>query len=335
MADYTPYTFYNPTTGQPFPVYARSVAATARPTRNLDTFDPERKQDYESFNFEGRWRIPGGGQISGGVAFERERHKNCTAPDDPNYLTATAGVFNGAALCDDFALDIPYRPQLKLSGTKEIGWGINVSMAFQNNSSPTSSRLMTVTRGTTRYPANCPAPCPAGQIIMPTGSLRPDDDDHTARIAARHRRSSASSSSTSRCRARSASAAISMLPTFEVFNVNNSDAIISYVSTNVLSASLPGAEQHHAGPDVWLRRGDALVTRLEGCAVPLGGGSEGSAPFFVKLRLTVTVELAVASCSYFFRAIRAWSRLVRASAKSGRSCNARSKCVRASRHAPL
>ena len=30
---------------------------------------------------------------------------------------------------------------------------------------------------------------------------------------------------------------ISVLPTFEVFNVNNSDAIISYVSTNVLSAA--------------------------------------------------------------------------------------------------
>ena len=35
--------------------------------------------------------------------------------------------------------------------------------------SPTSSRLVSVTRGSTRYPANCPAPCPAGQIIMPTG----------------------------------------------------------------------------------------------------------------------------------------------------------------------
>jgi hypothetical protein len=28
---------------------------------------------------------------------------------------------------------------------------------------------------------------------------------------------------------------ISVLPTFEMFNVNNSDAIISYVSTNVLA----------------------------------------------------------------------------------------------------
>ena len=30
---------------------------------------------------------------------------------------------------------------------------------------------------------------------------------------------------------------MSVLPTFEVFNVNNSDAIISYISTNTLSAS--------------------------------------------------------------------------------------------------
>ena len=28
-----------------------------------------------------------------------------------------------------------------------------------------------------------------------------------------------------------------VLPTFEVFNVNNSDAIISYITTNVLSTS--------------------------------------------------------------------------------------------------
>ena len=46
--------------------------------------------------------------------------------------------------CDDFVLDIPWRPQFKMSGTREVGYGINVSMSFQNNSSPTSSRLMIV-----------------------------------------------------------------------------------------------------------------------------------------------------------------------------------------------
>ena len=30
---------------------------------------------------------------------------------------------------------------------------------------------------------------------------------------------------------------VQVLPTFEVFNINNSDAIISYITTNVLSAT--------------------------------------------------------------------------------------------------
>ena len=227
-ADYTPYTFYNPTTGQPFEVYARTLQA--RPTLNLDTFDPERKNSYESFSFDSKWRIPGGGQISGGVAIERERVKNCTSPDDPNY----GG--NGRALCDEFGLDIPYRPQIKVSGTKEIGWGVNLSMSFQNNSSPTSSRVMTVTRGSTPYPANCPSPCPAGQIIMPSNvfgqtSLTYNLESVRATQVERIVQLDFKVSRTFRF------GRYQVLPTFEVFNINNSDAIISYITTNALSTS--------------------------------------------------------------------------------------------------
>jgi hypothetical protein len=234
-ADYSPYTWYNPVTGEPFQVFARSAAATARPTRNLDTFDPERKNTYDSYGFDGKWRIPGGGQISGGMAIERERLRSCTAPDDPNYVTATAGVFNGVGLCDDYLLDIPWRPQFKMSGTREVAYGINVSMSFQNNSSPTSSRIMTVTRGTTRYPANCPSPCPAGEIIMPTASF-------PGQASMSYMLESARQSSVERIVQLDLKVArtfrfgrVQVLPTFEVFNLNNSDAIISYVNTNVLS----------------------------------------------------------------------------------------------------
>ena len=230
LADYTAYTWYNPLTGNPFEVYARSAAAAARPTSNLDTFDEARKQAYEAFNFEGRWRIPGGGQVFGGVSIERERVKNCTSPDDPNYGS------NGKALCDEFALDIPYRPSWKLAGTKEIGFGVNVSMAFQNNRSPVSSRVMTVTRGSTRYPASCPAPCPAGQVIMPTGvfgqtSLTYNLEPVRATSVERIVQLDFKVSRTFRF------GRFSVLPTFEVFNINNSDAIISYITTNALSTS--------------------------------------------------------------------------------------------------
>ena len=227
-ADFTPYTFYNPLTGQPFEVFARTLQTRA--TSNLDTFDPERKQAYESFNFESKWRIPGGGQIFGGVAIERERRKNCTSPDDPNY----GGI--GKALCDEFLLDIPYRPSWKMAATKNVGLGINVSMAFQSNAGPFSSRTMAVTRGSTRYPATCPSPCPAGQVIMPTtvfgqGSLTYNLVSDRATSVERIVQLDFKVSRTFRF------GRFSVLPTFEVFNINNSDAIISYITTNALSSS--------------------------------------------------------------------------------------------------
>ena len=234
LSDYSPFTWYNPETGEPFTVYARSVAASQRPTSKLDTFDPQRKQAYEAFNFEGRWRVPGGGQIFGGVSYERERVKACTAPDDPNYLAGS--TYNGQALCDDFALDIPYRPSLKFSGTKEVGYGVNLSFAFQNNAGPTSSRVMTVVRGSSRYPSNCPSPCPAGGIIMPRGvfgqtsmayNLEPTRATSVERIV----QLDFKVSRTFRA------GRFSLIPTFEVFNINNSDAIISYITTNVLSSA--------------------------------------------------------------------------------------------------
>lgn len=239
-ADYTPYTFYNPITGQPFEVFARSVVASRRPTANLDTFDPDRKQQYDAFLVDAKWRMPWGGQLFGGFSMERERFRSCTAPDDPNYLNYTAlGVetnYNTAALCDEFALDIPYRKGVKLSGTVPVGWGVDVSVAFQSNASPNSRRNMVVTRGNTRYPATCPAPCPAGSVIMPTGvfgqtSLDINIEAPRATFIERITQLDFKVSRTFRF------GRMTVLPVFEVFNVLNSDAIISYVSTNTLLAS--------------------------------------------------------------------------------------------------
>jgi hypothetical protein len=237
LADYTPYTFYNPTSGQPIEVFARSVAAQGRPTRNLDTFDPDRKRQYQALMTNLTWRIPGGGQLFGGFTMERERQRACTAPDDPNYLaTGSTTNYTTKGLCDDFALSIPWKNQFKLSGTRQVGWGFELSMAFQSNQSPTSSRVMNVTRGATRYPAGCPAPCPAGQVIMPTGTfgqgslivyLEAERDTFVERINQLDFKLSR----------RFQVGKATLLPVVEVFNLNNSDAIISYVTTNALSAS--------------------------------------------------------------------------------------------------
>jgi Carboxypeptidase regulatory-like domain len=237
LADYTPYTLYNPVSGEPFTAYARSQAAQGRPIRNLDTFDPERKRQYDSFAFQFRARPGGGSQIFGGVSVERQRDAFCTAPDDPNKVSGTAGVYNTDLWCDDFAHgQTPYRKNYKLAGSLPPFWGFTVSAAFQSNEPLTASRRMTATRGTTRYPADCPSPCPAGQVILPstvfyqptlTFNIEPESSVFVERITQldfkvtrtfRYGR-------------------ISVIPTFEVFNINNSDAIISYVTTNALSTS--------------------------------------------------------------------------------------------------
>jgi hypothetical protein len=227
-ADYAPYTFYSPLTGDPFTVYGRTVAT--RPTSNLDTFDPERRRNYEAYVVEFKARPGRGIQLFGGFTIDRQREKNCTSPDDPNFGATTEGF------CDEFVLDIPWKKGFKMSANVPVKWGINLSMAFQSNQSPNSSRSMTATRGVTRYPANCPSPCPAGQIIMPTAnfnqaSLTVNLEPSPATFVERINQLDFKVQKTFRY------GRMSFIPTYEVFNVNNSDAIISYQSTNALNAS--------------------------------------------------------------------------------------------------
>lgn len=224
---FTPFTVYDPRDGSAITVYGLNANATAsfRPTDNLDTFDPNRERIYNAFNWEFKARPGGGAQVFGGMSIERQLDVNCTAPDNPNSLR----------FCNDRENDIMFRKSLKLAGSYPLPYGITFSAVLQSNESPTSTRTMAITRGTTRYPANCPAPCPAGQIIGPsaiqnqttlTVALVPERNTTVERITQLDFKVSKTFKFNR----------VSVLPTFEMFNVNNSDAIISYQSTSILSA---------------------------------------------------------------------------------------------------
>jgi hypothetical protein len=226
---YTPFTIYNVLTGDPITVYARS--RENRPTLNLDTFDPNRERKYEAFNFEFRAR-PGRANVFGGLSVERQLDVNCTAPDDPNSLR----------FCDDTQNGVPYRKNFKLAGSLPLPWDINFSAVLQSNegiasrNNASGGMYMGLVRGSTRYPADCPSPCPASQIIMPTTSFGQTSMnvqlvDGDTLFSERITQLDFKISRTFRA------GRVTMTPTFEVFNINNSDAIISYSSTNVLVAS--------------------------------------------------------------------------------------------------
>jgi hypothetical protein len=240
LSDYTPFTVYNPVTGDPLTVYSRSNEAQARPVRNLDTYDPERKRTYEAYGMSFSARPGRGINLFGGFSFQRQLEVTCTSPDNPNNPTASGAA--NAAFCDDRNNDIPFRKQLKLAGSVQLPWQVTLSGVLQSNpgiaarNSATGGMVLSATRGVTRYPATCPAPCPAGQFILPTGAFNPGslivnlvdgDTVYSERIT----QLDFKVSRTFRF------AGVTVTPQFEVFNVNNSDAIISYVSTNVIDAA--------------------------------------------------------------------------------------------------
>jgi hypothetical protein len=181
MDDYTPFNIFHPITGAPFTVYDVTAAALAR-IENYDTNSDGRKHVYNAFDLTINARLPRGATLFGGFVTERNLRSICDEPDDPNMLLH----------CDDWQNDIPYRPQLKLSGSYPLPWGMSVSGTWQDLAGRPLG--LTTTAGnrisgpgygdtgspvgtnwflqrTSRYPANCPAPCPAGQLVFPAGAL--------------------------------------------------------------------------------------------------------------------------------------------------------------------
>ncbi len=222
--NYVPFTIYNPLSGEPITVYGRTASAQALPTLNLDTVDPDRTRLYNAYSMEFKAR-PGRANLFGGFTFERQLDVTCTASDNPNTIR----------FCDDSRNDVPFRRQFKLAGSYPLPWGVTASASFQNVQGSTSSQNVAITRNSTRYPSNCPSPCPAGAIILPatfqpstlTVQLVDQDQVYTERI----NQLDLKLSKTVKV------GRLVVAPTIEAFNIINSDAVVSYVSTNVVATS--------------------------------------------------------------------------------------------------
>ena len=182
----------------------------------------------------------------GGMSVERQLLTNCTSPDNPNTLR----------FCDDTVNSLPWRKTFKAAGSYPLPHAASSSApSFQSNqpSPPITNATtanMTFTRGTTRYPARLPGAVPGRPDHRSVGDHEPDDADGSAAAAAGVLQRRASRSSTSKVSKTFKFNRVSVLPTFEMFSVNNSDAIISYQSLSILSAQAPGAELRSCGRDM-------------------------------------------------------------------------------------
>jgi hypothetical protein len=264
LADWTPVSVFNPIDGAPMTIYNLNPSKNGQ-VSTLDTSSPTRKRTYDSYGLQFSARLPYGATLFGGLGFDRLLRNTCDEPDDPNLLR----------FCDDANLDanlpsgetargyrIPYLAQGKLSGSVSLPAGIQVSGTFQSNPGY-PNRSLTTTRPTggtswllsrtTRYPADCPAPCPANALVLPTLNGTPDnaanlrvqlipynsEGQFTDRINQLDLRVT-KSVALGRTR---------VLPQLEIFNVFNSSAVILNRSTDysIASATAPATYNQPSG----------------------------------------------------------------------------------------
>jgi hypothetical protein len=236
FADYTPVQIYNPRDGSPMTVYNLNPAkATA--VAIIDTSSDQQKKTYTGFTLGFNARLPRGVTAFGGFNTERVLQNNCVQPDDPNLQI----------LCDDWKNNLPWQPSLKLSGSVPVWKQIMVSGSWQNlqgynpdfsavpsadghqTGTPSYGSYFLITR-TTRYPAGCPSPCPAGQLVLPTltqASLRIPLDPYGSVFTERVNEVELRISRSFR-----AGKTFTVEPRVEIFNLLNHDAITAYRSVS-------------------------------------------------------------------------------------------------------
>jgi hypothetical protein len=167
LSDYTPIEIFNPMNpSERFDIYSISQAKFGlvdRVDRNATDSDL-RRRTYNGAEFGFNTRM-GRGSAFGAYSFDRIISVACegsnaagTVVTDPNTLR----------FCDDSVLDIPFRHEVKFAGSYILPWyDIQVNAGFQSYTGAESTVTWTISR-TTRYPADCAAPCPAGALVAPT-----------------------------------------------------------------------------------------------------------------------------------------------------------------------
>lgn len=177
--DYRAVDVVSPLDGSVFKAYTANSAQVLRNVQDFDTnASSKRRQVYNGFDMTFNARLPRGGTLFGGYTIERTMRNTCDEPDDPNNLR----------FCNDWDNGIPYQSQFKAAGTYPLVWGIQASASFQSLNGRALGGYSTarnkiagpgygdvgspVATGwlitpTTRYAANCLAPCRPGELVIP------------------------------------------------------------------------------------------------------------------------------------------------------------------------
>jgi hypothetical protein len=174
-SDYTIVNVVSPLDGQILPVYNLNPALRANLDRtDYNSTDSElRRRTYNGvqLGFNARMR---GAQFFGGWTIDRIIDVRCDAIESNvgRYAGTAAIAANNAPQpdfqwCDQSQLDMPFLHEIKLAGSYTLPWyAIQANVAFQSYAGQPLFTRWNI-GPTTRYAADCKAPCRPGELVVP------------------------------------------------------------------------------------------------------------------------------------------------------------------------
>lgn len=172
--DWTPFTVTNPLSGDPITAFNLNTNAFGRPTDFFQTnADQSRtRSTYTGYDFGVVGRLPGkGGHVFASWTIDRTTDIQCdmsanTLVPGSNVTWGTLNDPNSRRFCDERGL-IPFRHEFKLGTNVPLWWKLEASMTMQSDPQPLKFVSWTINKAT-RYPADCNCGSLAGTLVAPT-----------------------------------------------------------------------------------------------------------------------------------------------------------------------
>ncbi len=256
--DYREVTIFNPEDGTPITVYSIRDAETrtrlSQGGSSLTVTEPTSKSVFNEFAADFRIRPYTGAQVFGGWTMSRELTDTCgSTQSDPVTGTPLVADPNSLRFCDQFnlpdGLNVAWAHDFRVSGSFPLKWqGINFGFSYLNNDEGAFNRFYSIVVATTRYPspgdgrriAGQPAPlcpttfgCTPGALVFAPGTflqtagsttLNVDMEPNGSQRLERLQQVDIKLSKSFRFNK------VRISPTLNVYNLLNSDHIISYQS---------------------------------------------------------------------------------------------------------
>ena len=240
----------NPLDGSTFPIYNLKSQYVGLPSVIYQTNAPRSlvSETYIGYETAIQARLKHGVFVYGSWTMERDRTRNCaqssSALNDPNSLRF-CDMFGGLFQESGSVPGVPFRHEFKVTGSTPLYRGVTLGVSFYSNPYPGTAgpdndgfaQVFWSVSNTTRYPTGCVG-CTPGALVNP--NLAPGQTETLpllapgARSTPRLNQLDISISRPFKFRER-----FSLIPSANIYNMLNSNAVITPTSWSVSSTTLP------------------------------------------------------------------------------------------------